>query len=92
MTQVAFLGRALLPLPRDAIKTVRMFQELHWENFSREIWTNPQWSEWRAANAEFLIAGQRFDDYFGDEEPTSGDDTDVYMHICLGFGHTTEDV
>jgi hypothetical protein len=72
------LGRALLSLPRDAVKAVRTFQKLHWENFSREIWTSPPWSEWRAANSEFLIAGQRFDDYFEDEELMDSDDTDVY--------------
>jgi hypothetical protein len=38
---------------------------------------NSTWSQWRAANADFLIGCQRFDDYSEHEELTSEDEIDV---------------
>ncbi|KAE9377656.1 hypothetical protein N431DRAFT_434813 [Stipitochalara longipes BDJ] len=72
------LGRALLWLPRDQRKAMDLFKELNWKNFSRQIWKSTTWGEWRDANADLLIAGQRFDHYFEDTCPTTDDDTECY--------------
>jgi hypothetical protein len=53
------LGRALLWLPRDQGKVMDLFKELGWKDFSRQIWTSTTWGEWRDANADLLIAGQK---------------------------------
>jgi hypothetical protein len=73
------LGRELLWLPSDQIKAMDLFKELSWKNFEREIWTSTTWGEWRDANADLLVAGKRFDNYFEDTRPTTEDDTDCSL-------------
>jgi hypothetical protein len=71
-------NQRLFSLPADDVKARRLFRELHWASFAHETWTNSLWSQWRAANADFLIGGRRFDDYFEHEALTSGDEIDVW--------------